>query len=419
MSLDRLESPRPRNFFGLVLTNRRKLTHGLAGFVTIAVLTLAGRCLLASMAGSRGAKAGEAMPIAVRVMDLREEVVASGLRYAGMVKELRKVELSFRVAGTVQRLHQVEGPGKRLRNVHEGDLLPKGTVIAQLDPEDFRRDRAMAAEKLASAEARLVQARAEAELAEIEYGRAELLSRRNAISTSEADASRSKMRTTGALSVASRRDVESARIGLEQAEANLRYCTLTVPFDQAAVASRYIENNERVAASQRAFLLIDVSSVVIAFGVPDTLVGHLSIGQPLEVSTSALPDEHFAGVVHKIASMADLITRTYPIEVRVDQPHGLRPGMVASVQFRQERRAHLLPLTSIAPGGPDGSMVVYRIVEENGRSLARRVPVILNGILDNRVAVELGGRSRLALGDRFVVTGVHRIHDGEVVQIVQ
>jgi multidrug efflux system membrane fusion protein len=227
------------------------------------------------------------------------------------------------------------------------------------------------------------------------------------------------MRSTGALSVASRREVESARIALEQAEANLRYCALTVPFDQAAVAARYIENNERVAASQRAFLLIDVSSVVIAFGVPDTLVGHLGIGQPLEVSTSALPDEHFVGVVHKIASMADPVTRTYSIEVRVDQPHGLRPGMVASVQFRQERRANLLPLTSVAPGGPDGSMVVYRVVEENGRSLARGVPVILNGILDNRVAVELGGRRRLALGDRFVVTGVHRIHDGEVVQVVQ
>jgi len=419
MNPDRLESAEPRLFFGLRLTQCRKLTHGLIGFVAVAVLTLTGRWLLAAMAGSRGGRVGEALPIAVRVMNLREEVVATGLRYAGMVKELQKVELSFRVAGTVQRLHRVEAPGKRLRNVHEGDLLPKGTVIAQLDPEDFRRDRGMAAERLASAQARLVQAQSDAELAEIEYRRAEQLSRRNAISTSEVDASRSKMRSTGALSVASRREVESARIALEQAEANLRYCALTVPFDQAAVATRYIENNERVAASQRAFLLIDVSSVVIAFGVPDTLVGHLGIGQPLEVSTSALPDEHFVGVVHKIASMADPVTRTYSIEVRVDQPHGLRPGMVASVQFRQERRANLLPLTSVAPGGPDGSMVVYRVVEENGRSLARGVPVILNGILDNRVAVELGGRSRLALGDRFVVTGVHRIHDGEVVQVVQ
>jgi multidrug efflux pump subunit AcrA (membrane-fusion protein) len=173
------------------------------------------------LAGSRGAGAGDALPISVRVTDLREEVVATVLRYAGMVKELQKVELSFRVPGTVQRLRQVEGPGERLRNVHEGDLLPRGTVIAQLDPEDFRRDRGMAAERLASAEAWLVQARSDAELAEIEYRRAEQLSRRNAISTSEVDASRSKMRTTGALSSASRRDVESARIALEQAEAGM------------------------------------------------------------------------------------------------------------------------------------------------------------------------------------------------------
>jgi len=162
-----------------------------------------------------------------------------------------------------------------------------------------------------------------------------------------------------------------------------------------------------------------VSSVVIAFGVPDTLVSQLEIGQTVDVDCDALPDARFVGVIHKIASMADPLTRTYPIEVRIDQPRGLRPGMVAIVQFRHDRKASLLPLTSVAPGDARQPYVVYRVIEEAGKLLARQVPVRLEGILDNRVAIRLGGPDSLAQGDRIVVTGIHRLHDGEMVQVVQ
>jgi RND family efflux transporter MFP subunit len=395
------------------------MTRGLIVFVVVAFLTATSRWLLASIAESREPKPGPTPPMAVRVTSLSEEVVATGIRYTAMVKELQKVELSFRVAGTVDRLHQVEGPGKRLRNVHEGDQLTRGTVIAQLDPNDYRRERGMAAERLAASEARLIQVKADAELAEIEYRRAELLSRRNAISSSEVDASRAKMRNTGALAAAAGREVESARLSLEQAEVNLSYCTLTVPFERASVAARYVDANERVTANQRAFTLIDVTSVVIAFGVPDTFVSQLEIGQKVDVECDALPNTISLGVIHKIASMSDLVTRTYSIEVRVDEPRGLRPGMVASVRFRRDRKASLLPLTSVAPGDAKQSYVVYRVVEEAGKLLARQVPVRLDGILDNRVAIRLDTPEGLARGDRVVVAGLHRLHDGELVQVVE
>ena len=419
MSASVSASPEPGFFFGKLLTNRRKLTHGLLAFIMVLSLTATGRWLLASMAESREPKAVPSPPTAVRVTSLSEEVVAAGIRYAAMVKELQKVELSFRVAGTIERLHQVEGPGKRLRNVHEGDQLTRGTVIAQLDPADYRRDRGMAAERLAAAEAKVVQTGSDSELAEIDYRRTEQLSRRNATSTAEVDASRARMRNTAAMTVAARREVESARLSLEQAEANLRYCTLSVPFERASVAARYVEANERVTANQRAFLLIDVSSVVIALGVPDTLVSQLEIGQTVDVDCDALPSTRFVGVIHKIASMADPLTRTYPIEVRIDEPRGLRPGMVASVQFRQDRKASLLPLTSVAPGDSGQPYVVYRVVKEASKLLVRQVPVHLEGILDNRVAIRLGAPDGLAQGDRVVVAGIHRLHDGEVVQVVE
>ena len=200
-------------------------------------------------------------------------------------------------------------------------------MIARLDPDDYGRQRGQSAEQLATARARLLQARSNTEQAQLDFQRTEQLARRNSVSTSELDNARTKLSGMKAAQAAAEADVASAQIGLEQAEANLRYCTLAVPFERSTIASRDIDNNERVSPNQKMFTIVDVSSVVISFNVPDTLVGRLTIGQTVEVVTDALPDRRFSGVMHKIASTADSRTRTYPIEVRIDNPDKLRPGI--------------------------------------------------------------------------------------------
>ena len=415
-----LVSNRPTLFFGPFLTNCRKPAIGLIVFFSVTGVTLAGRWLLAASAEGRRIKPAQASPASVRVVELHDEVVASGVRYSAVVKELNKAELSFRVAGTVEFLRPIQGPSGKLRPIHEGDTLKHGEVIARLDPADFRRDRDAMAGKLATARAKLAEAAADAELARVEYRRAEQLISRNALSKSDEDSARSKLHATTAAQSAAQSEVETARVELAKAEANLGYCTLKIPFSEGTVAARHIERDERVAAGQRAFLVVDVSSVVIAFMVPDTLVGHLGIGEPMAVTCDALPEGQFTGVIHKVAATADPITRSYPIEVRIDRPLGLRPGMVASVHIRKEQRAHLLPLTAIAPGTTRAKpFEVYRATSENGKTLAQRIPVTLEAVVDNRVAVRVGPDEILKPGDSIIATGIHRLHDGEAVQVVE
>jgi len=94
--------------------------------------------------------------------------------------------------------------------------------------------------------------------------------------------------------------------------------------------------------------------------------------------------------------------------------------MVANVHIHKEQRAHLLPLTAIAPGAGEGKRFeVYRVDSENGKTVARRTPVTLEAVLDNRVAVRIGPGDSLKPGQRVVATGIHRLHDGEAVQVVE
>ena len=293
----------------------------------------------------------------------------------------------------------------------------KDMVIAELDSEDYERERKMAVERLAEAGARLKQAESSVELAEIEYRRAEQLGQRNAASTSEVDTIRARFKNTTAQVQVDRRSLELARLSLEQAESNLRHCKLMVPFESASVAAREIEVNERVVANQRAFSIIDLSSVTVAFQVPDTLVRQLTMGQSIDVTCEAIPGASFVGKLHKISSTADPMTRTYPVEIRIDHPQGMRPGMVATAHLARDRSAYLLPLTAIAPGRSSHAQMVFRVVKESGALVVRETPVSLEGILDNRAVIRVGPGERVTAGDRVVARGVHRLYDGQPVSI--
>ena len=108
---------------------------------------------------------------------------------------------------------------------------------------------------------------------------------------------------------------------LDQANDNYANRQLIVPFDRATVAEKDIEPGERKAAYEVAFRLIDISTVHVNFGVPDTMIGEPAIetaavqrvflGQKLHVTADAFEGRTLTGTVTKIAPEADAKTRTF------------------------------------------------------------------------------------------------------------
>ena len=73
-------SARSNFFFGPLLTKCRKSAIGLFVFLSVTGVTVAGRWLIASSAEARKIKPGDAPAVSVRVVEIRDEVVASGVR---------------------------------------------------------------------------------------------------------------------------------------------------------------------------------------------------------------------------------------------------------------------------------------------------------------------------------------------------
>jgi RND family efflux transporter MFP subunit len=411
-------SGRRRLFFHRVLTDRQKLAIWCLTVPVVLTGAFFTRQELAAMAESRKPAAVEPLPIAVKTIRVAPETIRRAIRYSGTVKEWQRVELSFRVAGTIGELRRVEHPDGGDRDLHEGDRFPKGTVLARLDPADYLRDRAVSAEKLAQAEAKLISARADAENAEREYARQRSGFDKGVVASTDLDSAKAKAQSTAATVTSNDREVQSARVQLAQADANLSYCTLVMPYPEGTVATRYVEANERVSVGQKAFQILDLSSVRIAFGVSDAVVGRLAIGGVVTVTSDALPEERFRGVITKIAPTADSQTRTYLIEVRIAAPKGLRPGMVATASLGEDKVATLVPLVAVTREASGGQLVVYKVVREGDRAIARACPVELEGVIDNRAAVRVVTPKGIRPGDEIVVAGAPRLFDGSAIQSI-
>jgi RND family efflux transporter MFP subunit len=360
------------------------------------------------------------LPVAVQVAALTNETVACQVRFSAVVREWQQVDLSFKVPGTVKDLLQVSVAGASLRDVQEGDVVhadPK-QPLARLDDSDYQRQRTAAAERLAQVQAKEQAVVARLTAAENDYRRIKALSEQKSVSQQAMDEARARRDSIEAEQEGTRREIAEANVALQQADDDLQNCALSMPIPEATIARRLVEPHERVQAGQPVFQIMDLSRLRVAFGVPDTKLGEFQLGQTLKVLADAYPGESFAGHVTKIYPAADAKTRTFQIEVCIDRPRGLKPGMVVTILGGCDQSMVLLPLTSVQRGNRPDEFVVYAVGQERGRPTARRRRVQWDGVYDNRLRLVDGPASEVRVGDTVVVSGAVRLTDGQAVRVL-
>ena len=388
-------------------------------------------CLLLGATGC-GEQPAQAPVVPVKVKVLAPEEISVSTRFSGSIEPLQSTTLSFKLPGTVQSLYRPPGLN---RDVQVGDTLTKGTVIAELDEGDLRRAKASAAAKVAQLEARVATAKDNLAIATRNFQRYATAGEGAVSKEARDDADAKRVTAAGELESAEHA-LADARVQLDQANDNYANRQLVVPFDRATVAEKNIEPGERKAAYEVAFRLIDISTVYANFGVPDTMIGEPAIetsavqrvflGQKLAVTADAFEGRTLSGTVTKIAPEADPKTRTFLTQLTLSnhqvtpgQPL-LRPGMIVSVQVggQLDRKVMLLPMGAIHQGESPDELMVYELVEENGREVVRARKVALGGVYNNQAEIVPAG-SEVQSGSRIVVTTAERLADGMSVRVMQ
>jgi len=156
-------------------------------------------------------------------------------------------------------------------------------------------------------------------------------------------------------------------------------------------------------------LVIDMDKVKIGLDIPEKYLADVSLGQKADIYVDAYLEEKFSGEVTKISPVIDLVTRTMPVEITIEnQDHRLKSGMFARVSLviKEIKDAALVLKEAVMGREPD--LYVYTV--ENGKAVLKDVEL---GIRQNGYFEIKNG---LKQGDTVVVMGQQRLRDGAEVR---
>lgn len=208
-------------------------------------------------------------------------------------------------------------------------------------------------------------------------------------------------------------EVASARASLTEAEARRAAFTTSAGVSRfelvsplsGVVADISASPGEVLRAGDRAFLVLDPSSLTVEAKVPEHELGRLLDASDALVSVDAFPGRNFAGKVRAQGQVIDPATRTTKVVFSVDNTAGfLKLGMFARVQIGAGGDQSVVAVPDAAVLDIDGRRVVYLHVAPEEFE-AREIAV---GRRDGEMLEVLQG---LDAGARVVVVGAYTLRN--------
>lgn len=294
----------------------------------------------------------------------------------------RLAAVGSRISGRVAEVHVIEG------SKVEADQELATLVSAELGT---------AQAEIAAAEALLAAA-------ERDVARKESLLAEGITSQRELDLAKSTRAIAAAQLRAARQRVQAMSGAKAQAE-QLGVVSLRSPI-AGDVVGVHVSRGQAVVPSHTAFMIADRRSLWVNLSVFEGELLHVQVGDPVEVSPSARPEETFRGVVAFVSVGLDPKTRSADVRVVVDNESGLlRAGQAVRANIRPvaaRRRTVVVPRAAVAQ--IDGAPTLF--VARDARTFEPRQVTL--GIGDQeRVEIAAGLRpeERLAVSGVFALKG--------------
>jgi len=317
-------------------------------FIVIgAVVVVAGG--LGFMQYKKGSKKGTEVRVeAVEKRDLVASVTASG-----QVTPRTKVDLSADITGKIVSL-----------NVKMGDIVRRGQLVLQIDPQQFESQVQRAEAALANSRARLAQAKANLQQAENNYQRSADIKKTNAtlISDEQIEQLKTSFEVNQALLEAATQDVRQSEASLKDARWQLSRTNIYAPMS-GRVTRLNVENGE--TAVQGTFnkdaatlmTIADMSVLETKVKVDETDVSRISLGDSAVIQIDAFPDTTFIGRVVEVSQSSVRGTATgtgdqaidYEVKIRLlNPPTDTRQDFSATAKVITDTRVKVLAIPIIA-----------------------------------------------------------------------
>jgi len=329
-------------------------------------MSVAAAVVLAAGCGNTNTKtveqpavAEEIVPtVAVEQVTVRE--VPQEETYTSTIQAYVKNNIAPQTAGRISRIL-----------VDVGDYVKAGQVVAEMD------------------QTQLAQAELQMKNNEVEFNRLKELYEVGGLSKSDLDA------------------IEMAYNVSKTQYNNLKEnATLVSPINGVITARNY-DAGDMYAMSAPIYTVEQIVPVKLLVGISESDYSKVKKGDSVTITADALPGKTFYGKIRKIYPTVDPTTRTFTVEVVVDNNYStLRPGMFvrATVKFGVNDSV-VIPDVAIVKQQGSGERFVY-ILNEDGTVTYTKV------VLGRRMGAEYEVLEGIADGAKVVTGGQIRLKDG-------
>ena len=247
----------------------------------------------------------------------------------GKIQPINTISVGTQVSGIVEKVL-----------ADYNDEVKEGQLLAQLDTSVLIENRN-------DAKARLELAQAKQKIAKLNYDRIEKLYKDKLIAKASLEESEIELATADA-------NVLTAQADFNIAERNYGYAKITSPVS-GTIISKEIEQGQTVAASLQTPTLFmvaeDLSKMQIEANIAEADIGSIKSDMPVTFTVDAYPTDTFHGVVRQIRLSPTVESNVvmYTVVIEVDNSsRKLLPGMTAFVSIVIEERNDVLCLPTSA-----------------------------------------------------------------------
>jgi len=200
----------------------------------------------------------------------------------------------------------------------------------------------------------------------------------------------------------------SLKAELERLEIELKKTVIKAPFN-GVIIKKHVARGEWLSPGETVATMARDDAVDIIVEVPEEITRHLKPG--LTVKTTAAGKEK-DGIIVAVIPKGDVLTRTFPVKIRISNPTSLLEGMEARVTLPAGEKLKTLLVPRDAVLDMSGGTVVVAVVDSKAVIIHTKVV----GYQGMRAGINAQSISE---GMIVVIKGHERLRDGQPVAIIR
>ncbi len=324
--------------------------------------------------GGRGGGGSGQTVSGVRLVPVERISFQRSIDVSGSLLSLDQVRVSSEVDGVIKDVL-----------IEIGQEVKAGQVLVQIDTRELQLavDRAESALRQTEAQvginetgaitpddqiAAVRTAAANRDDAKAQLARSQELNSKGLASRADLDTAQTRLKVTEAQyqtavdnARATKASLQDRRAAYDLAKKKLADAQIKAPVT-GAVSERLAQRGEYIRANTQVATIVELSSLKLKSAVQEKYLTLIKPGLPVKFSVESYPNEVFTGKIANISPSIDQATRTFPIEIFVDNgTRKLRPGFFAKGQILTKKDSNILAVPDEAVVMLAGVASVYTV----------------------------------------------------------